>query len=170
MIKILLPVVAVFLALGCILLNDRGFESLEEPAVVVAVLFIVLAGCFPLFRRAIFATDERSGASKARPWLAKFPWLPLLLTWNSVGALCALYGILSVQFPIRTPDVPDWCKALFFWLWFLPMPFATLGSTILLWRDRGTLLSRLLLLHSFVLFALWSGLVAMFVACMVSLK
>lgn len=168
LLRILLPVLAVFLVLGCLALNGRGLESLGDPIVVIAVLFIVFMGCLPLLRQAIFTTDEPNDPPKTRKWLSKLPWLGLLLTWNSLGAVLALYVIvaviLSIQYSISIPDPPGWCKTVFFCLWFLPMPFTTLGVTTLLRRSRGTTMSKVLLIYSSVIYAVWSILVAIFIA------
>ena len=168
LLRILLPVLAAFLVLGCLALNGRGLESLGDPVVVIAVLFLVATGCLPLLRQAIFMTDERNEPPKTRKWLTKLPWLGLLLTWNGLGAILALYVILavilSVQHSISVPDPPGWCKTVFFCLWFLPIPFTTLGVITFLWRSRGTTMSKVLLLYSSAIFVVWSSLVAMFIA------
>ncbi len=62
MIRILLPLFAVILAIGCLFLSGRGLAALEDPVAVAAILFLVAVGCFPLLRRAIVATPERNGA------------------------------------------------------------------------------------------------------------
>jgi hypothetical protein len=99
------------------------------------------------------------------------PWFGLLLIWNSLGGLCAfcfdVFCILVSRYSIGIPLPPEWCGpclGAFFWFWFLPLPFTTLGVSIFLWRSRKTTKSKLMLLLSFVNFALWSGLIAMFAA------
>ena len=156
--RILLPVLAVFVVLGGLLLNGRGLESFGDPAVVIAILFVLSVCCIPLFRRTV----------RTQRWLMQVPWLGLLLTWNGLGAILALYAILAailyVQRSITFSTPPDWCVAVFFWLWCLPTPFTTLGVIVLLWRSRRTSTSRRLLLYCLVILAVWSDLIAMFVA------
>ena len=173
MIRVLLPALAVFLVLVCLLLTGKGSKAFEDPVVVIAALFLVAVCCIPLFRPAISRTAERNGSPKTRNWLARVPWLGLLLIWNGLGGLLALYAILFVilsdRYLIELPFPLDWPIVFlwFFWLWFLPMPFSTGGLIIFLWRSRRTSTSKVLLLYTLVILALWSTLVAMFVAFMV---
>ena len=168
MIRVLVPVFAVLLVLGCLLLSGRGLDSLGDPFVVVAILFIVATGCFPLLRRAIVATAARNERSKPKEWLAQVPWAGMILIWNGLGTaltLCAILSIImSYRYSIRFPYIPSRCMSAFFWLWFLPMPFVTVGSVAFLWRSRGTVVSKALLFHSLVVFVLWSCLVVMVIA------
>ena len=156
--RILLPVLAAFLVLGVLLLNGRGLESFDDPAIVIAILFVLSICCIPLFRQTV----------RTQRWLVQVPWLALLLTWNGLGAILALYAILaailSVQHSITFSTPPNWCVAVFFWLWCLPTPVTTLGVIVLLWRSRRTSMSRGLLLYCLVILAVWSDLIAMFVA------
>lgn len=158
MIRFLLPVLAVLLVLGGLLLNGRGLESLGDPVFLIAVLFLVGVSCVPVLRRTIK--------------MPKVLWLGLLLVWNGVGALLvievALSEILFLQHSITFPTPPPWCIAAFFWLWFLPMPFTTFGVIVLLWRSRKTSMSKVLLLYSLVVFAVWSELIVTLVAFVVS--
>ncbi len=163
-----MPVLAVLLVFGCLLLNGRGLELLDDPFVVISVLFLIGISCMPLLRRAIFTKAERNKPAELQQWLVKFPWLGLILIWNGLGGLLALYiilwVILSVQYLISFPEPPIWCGIVFFWLWFIPMPFTTVGVTAFLWKSRGTARSKVLLLYSLVIFALWSYLIVMVVA------
>jgi hypothetical protein len=162
MIRILPPVLVVLLVLSGLLLNERGLESLGDPVVVIAVLFLLGVSCVPLLRRTV-KTQQR---------LARVPWLGLLLVWNGIGALLAIDFALSVilffQHAITFATPPPWCLAVLFWLWFLPMPFTTLGVIVFLWRSHRTSMSMILLLYSLVVFAVWSGLIAMLVTFVVS--
>lgn len=162
MIRILLPVFAVLLVLACLLLNNRGLKPFGDPVVVIVVLFLVAVCCIPLLRRAILTTKERNKPSKMQKWLRKVPWLGLFLIWNGLGGILVVCFILStiqsVQHSIRFPDSPVWgmAVAFFYLLWFLTMPFTTLGVTLFLWRSRRTSMSKVLLLYSLVIFVLWS--------------
>jgi hypothetical protein len=166
-IRIFLPILAMILVLCCLLLNGRGWETLEDPVVVIAVLFLIAISCIPLLRRVIFTKAEGNKPSELQQWLVKFPWLGLILIWNGLGGLFALCVILSVipsvQYLISFPEPPIWCGG-FFWLWFMTLPFTTLGVTVFLWRSRGTSMSKALLLYSLVILALWIYLIMMLVA------
>ena len=163
-----MPVLAVILVLGRLLLNGRGSELLNDPFEVIAVLFLISICCIPLLRRAIFTKAEKNKPLELQQWLVKIPWLGLILIWNGLGGLLALYVnlsvILYVQYLIGFPKPPEWFGIVFFWLWFIPMPFTTLGVTIILWRNRRTSRSKALLLYSLVIFALWSYLIVMLFA------
>jgi hypothetical protein len=151
MIRLLLPLVAVLLIAGCLLLNGQGLKSLGDSVVVVAILFIIGVSCVPLFRR----------ARRLKRWLAKVPWLPVLLVWNGLGGLVVLFVLCEIDFANSLPETPEWLMAVFFWLWFLPMPFTTLGATVVLWKGRKTFVSRVLLLYCWVVFAFWCLLMLM---------
>ena len=108
---------------------------------------------------------------QAHQWLAKLPWLGLLLLWNGVGGALSVYAFLVIileQYAIRLPDPPEWCVAVFFFFWFLPMPFTTLGVIVRLWSSRQSPVSKLLLLYSLVVFAVWTDWIVLFVTAMVS--
>jgi hypothetical protein len=88
------------------------------------------------------------------------------LIWNGLGGLLALYFILGVTLrhycSIELAEPPPWLAAIFFCLWFLPMPFTTFGAVIFVWKRRtaaGAIW--LLLYYSLAIFALWSTLIAM---------
>jgi hypothetical protein len=153
--RFLLPMLGAILVSTCLLLNGEGRHSLETPAVIFAILFIMGVCCVPMLRRA--------------RWLANVPWFGLLLLWNALGGVIALCIILATILPVQDPTnflLPrplGWCFAAFvwlwFWLWLLPMPLTTLVATVGLWGSRKTLRGRVLLLGSAVAFILWIGLV-----------
>lgn len=155
MIRFLLPVLAVLVVLGSLLLCGRGWESLGDPGFWVAVVFLVGVSCLPLLRHVV----------KTQQWPASVPWLGVVLVWNDVGALLAMVALLefALQHLITFPEPLLWCIAVFWWVWFLPMPFTSLGVAVVLGSNRSTLKSKLLLLYSFVIFAVWCGLAAVVV-------
>ena len=168
MIWILPPVIAILMVIGCLLINGMGLESLGDPVVLVATIFLLAMCCMPLLRRAMFTFDQRNKASETHQWLTRMPWLDFAMIWNGLGALFALYLIifiiLYIQYSINLPDPPTWCMIFFFWLWFLPMPITNLGAIVVLWRSRTIPKSRVLILYSIVIFVLWSSLILMFVS------
>ena len=58
--------------------------------------------------------------------------------------------------------------AVLFWLWFLPMPITTLAVIAGLWRNRTMYRSRVLLLCSLVVLAVWGELIVLFVTLVVN--
>ena len=71
---------------------------------------------------------------------------------------------LPHYYAIEIAEPPPWLLASFFWLWFLPMPFTTLGTVVFVWKRHTIAGATWLLVYSLAIFALWSTLIAMFVA------
>lgn len=157
-----MPVLAVLLALGCLLLNERGWKSLGDPAVAIAILFLAAVGLLPFLRRYIAANRA---PSKTHLPAVKLWWLMPLLIWNGLGAFIALYGILSVILSFQLHDPPTWCGSIFE-CWFVTMPVTSIVAIVLLWRSRVATASRVLLLVSFVNLVLWGYFILMLIMAM----
>jgi hypothetical protein len=147
MIRILLPLFAVLLVVGCLLLSGQGWKSLDDPAVVLLSLLLIGMSCIPAFRQ----------ATRLRRWLGKLPWFRFALVWNVLGGLFILPILV---FPTWLPEPPGWLVVIFL-LWFFTMPFTAFGASVVLWHNRRTFVSKLLLVYCWVLIALWCLLLLM---------
>lgn len=97
------------------------------------------------------------------PVVGLMTWLGLI--WNGSGAFVV---ILVTWFPTTgtqpLPPLPSWVQVLIglFPLWVIILPFTTLAVTISLWESRRAIVSRMLLLYSFVVLLLWGSFLAIF--------
>ena len=96
------------------------------------------------------------------------PWTLLVLIWNGLGFLVPLvFNLPSVQEASGLSRIPSWVENLCGWyfaIWFLSLPFTTIGVVTVLWRRRRAVLVRVVLLYSGVVLALWAGIIMIVIA------
>ena len=117
------------------------------------------AQSFPFNRTGRLRVDLRTArrAMSSEPQHRPFgKWTLLLLVWNGLGAVLALYilsyGVIleyeAIAIPLAGPILSFWVPSL---------PFTTLGVMLVLWRSRHVGISRLLLIASGTILVLWGG-------------